>query len=194
MILKQAPFWGRENFGEFLEKNYEGGIGVEIGTHRGEFAEQVLFKWDSCKKFVCYDPYITGYDNVNDPISRMSSSDRNEDYRVATSRLNGIKCCSIKTLTSEQALKYHTDYSIDFIHVDGNHQQWAVTFDLYSWYKKLKSGGIIAVHDYVCFEDDGGHSRSIQPAVHEFAIGKCIDVWLVVEKRANPWSCYMVKP
>src|SRR6516164_5377529 len=68
VMLLQAPFVNRENFGPWLEARFPRGKGVEIGIDQADFAFHVLTGWKSCGGYWAVDPWITGYD-PNDPVS-----------------------------------------------------------------------------------------------------------------------------
>ena len=51
-------------------------------------------------------------------------------------------------LPSELAAKLYPNDSLDFVFIDGNHSYESVKLDIESWYPKVKSGGILAGHDY----------------------------------------------
>lgn len=50
-------------------------------------------------------------------------------------------------MSSEQALSYFEDESIDFLHIDGNHSEKSSMYDVTHWLPKVKKGGVI------CFDD-----------------------------------------
>lgn len=53
-------------------------------------------------------------------------------------------------------------HRFDWIYIDGNHEEAAVTTDLEQSWKKLKPGGVIVIDDYGTYE-------SVRHATHEFA-------------------------
>lgn len=63
------------------------------------------------------------------------------------------------------ALAWPVDWSFDMLYVDGDHQFDACLADLVYWTRPLKTGGILAVHDYV---DDPPDSQQVKDA---------FDVW-----------------
>ncbi len=63
---------------------------------------------------------------------------------------------------SIEASKDFEDNSLDFVYIDANHQFRNVLEDLKSWYPKVKSGGVIAGHDY----DE--HWKEVKKAVDVF--------------------------
>lgn len=55
--------------------------------------------------------------------------------------------CSVKRMTSAEALSDFVDESIDILHIDGNHSAAAILFDVTSYYPKVKKGGYIWLND-----------------------------------------------
>lgn len=51
-------------------------------------------------------------------------------------------------LTSTQASLLYDDNSLDFVFIDADHTPEGIRGDLRCWYPKVKSGGVIAGHDY----------------------------------------------
>ena len=63
---------------------------------------------------------------------------------------------------SHVACPYVADNSVDFVYIDGEHNYEAVQQDMQDWWRTVKSGGILAGHDY-----DQNNPGTIQ-AVDEF--------------------------
>jgi hypothetical protein len=56
----------------------------------------------------------------------------------------------------DDALTQFADCSIDILHIDGLHTFDAVSHDFYSWLPKVKSGGLILLHDIAARHADFG--------------------------------------
>lgn len=187
-LIAKAPFTGRHNFGKFLEQR-RAQTGVEVGTHRGEFARILLEKWTHGYLY-CVDPYFSGYDN-DDPASR---GDRIIDHQIATRNLHPFMMRSAFILhPSSEAAKLQKLKDLDFVYIDAKHRYADVWHDLNTWWAQLKIGGILAGHDIVCPGDSDQWGHEIQPAVFEFAETHGVTVMLVTEVSDVPWSYYMVK-
>lgn len=197
-ILQQAPFVGRANFGRFLNSLSLTRTAVEIGTHRGGFAKTLRDTWHGVSLYTI-DPYTSGYDS-GDPVSY---GNREADYEEASRLLltpfpdsltEDIPKVYILRDTSEQVAKSFDAHCLDFVYVDGCHKRQSVAFDIYTWWRKVAKGGILAGHDFLCpNEEKGGHGQNIQPVVLEFALINSLTVYLVLEKDNSPWSWYCVK-
>src|SRR5690606_4290411 len=108
LVLHKADFTNRENFGYFLKERTLTGKAVEIGTHRGEFASQLLSQWGGY--LWCVDPYLSGY-NADDPVS---AGNRHEDYLKALSTLIPYeRRTQFRKESSAKAVEGFEDCSLD---------------------------------------------------------------------------------
>jgi hypothetical protein len=193
MLLSRLT--SRNQLGEFLSERDLTTSGVELGTHRGDYAATLLESWPG--KLYCVDPW------ENPPEYAWQATflpgrghDREGDYRAALRALArfGDRVALCRTLSAE-AVEDFLDESLDFVYVDANHERPHVDEDLHLWYPKLRPGGVLAGHDFICpGESDGGWGKHIQPAVLEFAATYGLDVHLIPEERWLPWSYYVIKP
>lgn len=189
-MLHLAPFVGRNSFPTLLHERSLIGFAVEVGTHRGEFAEALLSTWQG-ERLYCVDPYLSGY-NDKDPVSH---SNRDDDYLEAMRVLQPFhRRVSMVRMTSLEAARDFGKGSLDFVYIDGNHDFEYVNDDIYAWWPKLRFGGVLAGHDFLCpGEINGGWGQYVQRAVLGFTSKKGIDVHLVLEEDGSPWSFYMLK-
>jgi len=199
VTLLLADFRDRENFGPFLSRRGLNGSAVEIGTHRAHFTHAFLVRWNG-RLLYCVDPYTTppGYEGQADDLKRLwkTDGDRDKDYRHAKDKLSWLapRYTFVRKCSHEAAPTFLNN-SLDFVYLDGDHRRDMVRHDLLLWWPKVKSGGIIAGHDFICpGEPGGGWGKDIQMAVHDFTMGTGSDVYLVPETKAEPWSFYIEKP
>lgn len=188
-LIDIAPFINRSGFGDFLTYRGLTDLAVEVGTHRGEFADLLLRTWAGNLR--CVDHYRPDY-HPSDPAAM---GNRTEDYNAARSLLNVHKN-RFKFIvdTSEAASKKFSDKSVGFVYIDANHEVAEVTNDIHLWYPKLIDGGILAGHDIVCpGERDGGWGQYVQEAVFSFSIPVKKVVYLVIERDGSPWSWFIIK-
>lgn len=194
----QLGFKNRVQFGTFLTENNLLGCAVEVGTHRGEFASNLLRKWEGVYLF-CIDPYITNY-SEKDPISKKTKEERLQDKNDATvlienTRKEYNRKTNVRFIDKESllAVSHFVDKSLDFVYIDGNHEPQNLYSDLNAWYPKITEGGILAGHDIICpGEKDGGWSPGVQDTLRLFCTQKNIDVvYLVPEHENTPWSFYL---
>lgn len=197
-MLHLAPMSSRNQLGQFLRDRGLLGIAVEIGTHRGEFAEQFMKSWDG-QELTCIDPWSVpeGYEEQAKHL--WGGQSREQDYLEAMRRLQPFnhptKRVRLCRGTSAQGLSLYDDNTLDFVYIDGDHSLEGVMFDIQYWWTRLKSGGVMAGHDFLCpGEMNGGWGQYIQPAVLSHAALFDIDVYLIAEEGGLPWSYYFIKP
>ena len=126
-------------------------VGVEVGTAQGKFLRSLCFE-NPTMKFYAVDPWLVyeGYPDVQAPeMNRIIKGF--PIYMAPYSNYEVIKKYSM------DAVKDFEDNSIDFVYIDANHEDPYVTQDITEWTKKVKSGGIVAGHDYITKELDGFH-------------------------------------
>lgn len=85
-------------------------------------------------------------------------------------------------MDSVAAANQYADESLDVVYLDGGHDYEQVRADLHAWYPKVKSGGIIAGHDFV-FEHPVSREGVVR-AVLEF----CQDKPLEILPQARTWK------
>jgi hypothetical protein len=136
-------------------------VGAEIGVKCGEFSE-VLCKGMPGLKLSCVDPWIT-YDRYLDFTDQRKL---NHNYDETARRLVPYDATLIRKFSVEAAGDF-ADGSLDFVYIDGNHEFSAVAADLFAWTPKVRSGGIIAGHDYY---------RHAKPVRH-CHVAECVDGW-----------------
>ena len=150
----------RVDFGVFLNQYGLLGIGVEIGTNEGHFAEVWREQWNG-RLLVCVDPWA----KLDDYPDAINTKDREKDYQAPVQRLRrfGDRVQLVRKRSGIAALEMHRD-SIDVAYIDGNHWRPHVDGDLMAWWRVVRPGGILAGHDWSDF-----WQHQIQPAVIEFA-------------------------
>lgn len=123
--------------------------GVEIGTDQGEYAE-VLLESIPGLRLHCIDPWKTGaYEKGEQPESNELQAFFDKRYIETLERLSPYPEVRIWRKTSIEALDNFDDNSLDFVYIDGNHDFVNTTIDIHYWTKKVRSGGIVAGHDFV---------------------------------------------
>ncbi len=140
---------GLKPMSNYVNNNLKGElVGVEIGTHIGLNAEQMLKKMN-LKKLYIIDPYTDKdwkdgtcmeivYGNISKILEEMQK--RLEVY------FEQGKCLHLKTSSSNAASEIPNE--LDFVYVDGNHDYEHTLQDLRVYYSKLKQGGVLGGHDF----------------------------------------------
>lgn len=189
LILHHAEFNGRANLGDFLNRRGLVGDAVEIGTHQGDFAATLLDGWHG-RKLWCVDPWTA--------IPPEFPDDRTLDLAVMRARLSPYiqagRCETLRTTSVEAAARFD-DNGLDLVYIDGDHHSASVTQDIAAWWPKIRPGGILAGHDFICpWENGGGWGMEIQEPVMSHAAREGVTVKIIVELNGDPWSFLIEKP
>ena len=130
-----------KHFGELGFK-----IGCEVGVCDGTYS-LVMEQSIPGVKLYGVDPYIT-YQRYNDYRRQNSLSKAHEH---AIEKLKPYPTYEFVVKTSVEAVKQFADGSLDFVFIDGNHTYDFVKEDITLWTPKVRSGGIVAGHDFYVF-------------------------------------------
>ncbi len=138
------PWSGHKNFAYDLIRNIKPERVVELGTHRGNsFFSMCQAVKDGNLKTELYavdtwkgDKHAGFY---GEWVFRGINLIKNTYY----SELN----INFVRKTFDTALDEFSDNSIDILHIDGLHTYDAVKHDFEAWFKKVRSDGIILLHD-----------------------------------------------
>lgn len=170
-----------------LIKDIPNAVCAEVGVAEGLFASDIL-KW-GIKKLFLVDmwesmPAMHGdaaneqpwHDyNYKNTIELMEKYKKpGQDYEM----LRGPSHHMAKLINVE----------LDLVNVDADHTYEGVRRDQYAFWPLLKSGGIMAFHDYQmeCY--------GVKRAVAEFAIEMRVDIHDLPEDKKEDAGCYLVKP
>jgi hypothetical protein len=143
-------------------------VGVEIGVYKAEHAESLLDHLN-IKHLYLVDPYELyseytegkthyGVDQDPLPLARKAAQERLAPHSKKLSWVFKKSLDSIAEIPDQ----------LDFVYVDGNHDEPFVREDILAFYPKIKSGGVIGGHDFYngyCREHDG-----VVRAVTRFAV------------------------
>lgn len=145
--MPRADFKSRSQLPQLLNDLGLLGVGVEVGVQRGVFGSHVRGAWNG-KLYVGVDPWV--------PYNTEVTAEQHEQYRRdAIVHLDGThKNYSLIRLPSLAGAKLFADGSLDWVFLDGDHDYPAVLDDIKAWLPKVKTGGVLAGHDFV---PDGWH-------------------------------------
>lgn len=199
VMLRKLLINGRNDLGHYLNTLKLNCIGVEVGTHLGEYAEKILDVWKPGFLF-CIDPYENSPDySEQEKFLWGATRNRHDHYMEAYKRLErfiAVSRCAIQQLTSSQACLNFADDSLDFVYLDGNHREPYVSEDIRNWYSKVKPGGLLLGHDFVMSGEitTDNWDADIQPAIMQFAESQSLDLYMIPENDTLPWSYAIRKP
>lgn len=120
---------------------------VEVGSWRGRSASFMGVEIINSKyniKFDCVDTWEGSIEHTDHELITTSSL-YDEFIRNITPVINVINPIR---LTSNQASKLYKNESLDFVFIDAGHDYEDVIDDIKCWLPKVKSGGILAGHDF----------------------------------------------
>jgi hypothetical protein len=151
--------------------------GAEIGVRRGRFSE-IMCKCNPNLFLYCIDPWS--------PIENKYNAERQKQiYEFAAEKLAKYNTKIIKK-TSMDALADIENNELDFVFIDGNHDFDYVMMDIILWADKVKSGGIIAVHDF--YNGEVGVVKAVEAYTHSHSIRP----WFVTKEHTP--TAYWVNP
>lgn len=174
----EIPDFGRDNLAEMLaELSFK--VGVEVGVCDGTYSAK-LAKHNPQMKLYGVDPFIP-YEEYTDyrKKSTFEGMVNNATKNLAPymDRYEFIRKFSM------DAVKDFEDGSLDFVYIDANHDFVNVTNDIYHWSKKVRTGGIVAGHDYVF---TGGHSAMhVKHVLPAYCAAWGIKPWFVLGREAT---------
>lgn len=156
--------------------------GAEIGVERGHYTE-VLCKALPDATIHAVDAWAA-YRGYREHVSQEKLDGFYDETRQ---RLQGQHVEFHRGLSVEQAAHFEAG-ALDFVYIDGNHTLPHVIADLAAWSPKVRSGGIIAGHDYG--RSSVGHVRE---AVTAWTTAYRITPWFVLAGDKSP-SFLWVQP
>ncbi len=124
----------RADFGALCQRYMQRGRIAEIGVQYGVFTKQIASQ---------YYGQIIAVDIWQDE----------EIYKDCCTRLGHSNQYTMLRCPSLQAAAMFPDSYFDAVYIDANHFKDYVYADILAWYPKVRSGGIIAGHDYCHYQD-----------------------------------------
>jgi hypothetical protein len=163
----------RDELGPWLNQRGLTGVGLEVGTYKGEFAERILDTWAGALLQTC-DPWRVDPAYVDGCIKDWSKEglpflDLEAMKAEAEKRLErfGSRVC-IQRKTGVALLREFPNAFLDWAYLDGDHSYGVVMEEFELAYAKVKSGGIIGTHDTYNRSDALQHC-GVADAVWDFA-------------------------
>jgi hypothetical protein len=162
-------------------------IGAEIGVQKGEHAAEILSCWPG--QLILVDAWLHYDHEAYVDLANVPQSVHDLYFEICNAALKEFhERVSILRMFSHEAAVQILDGSLDFVYIDADHRYDAVVIDLNLWYPKVRSGGIIAGHDYT---QDNPNPRvgcfGVKAAVNEFAEGKTDVLYVGPDKDWPTW-------
>lgn len=124
----------------FVELGYK--VGAEIGVYKAAFTEKFV---KAGLTMYAIDPWL-GYKGAG----RSQQDQARQDFLYGHSQrvLAPYPKATIIRTTSQEGVLQFQDSSLDFVYIDADHSFPHIAQDLFSWAKKVRSGGMVSGHDY----------------------------------------------
>lgn len=159
--------------------------GAEIGVWRGAFAA-TFCEANPAMHMLCVDPWVSypaWQDTKNSLEPAAQAQLMAESYRDAVARLSPLNTTIVRKFSADAA-KDVADGSLDLVYIDANHVYDAVIEDLTLWSPKVRSGGLIAGHDFRVFPNKP--TIHVVRAVTDYTRDHHIDPWWLLAGDPTP--------
>ena len=145
-------------------------VGVEAGVQHGYYSRYIL-EHSRIKRLYSVDPWDGRFGKFE------------ADARHYLAQFEGRS--EIIKARSDQAAQTLRDNNVrlDFVYIDADHRQYAVTHDIAAWLPLVRPGGMLCGHDYVVAPRTG-----VIEAVDAFASSKGWPLFLTSE----PWASWII--
>ena len=155
--------------GRLLASLPKGGAAAEIGVWEGNFSRRIL---EICapRELHLIDPWLYMPEFSNTGFGKKKNEHLMEQrYHKVVADFAGDPRVKVHRATSEEALSKLPDGSLDWVYIDGNHNEPFVGQDLALCLQKVKPDGIIAGDDYNWMSDELGAPvrRAVQAVMAE---------------------------
>lgn len=201
-----VPTFKKRNDLGYIMQNEGFARGIELGVQKAEFSKVILSQWQNCTEYHLVD--LWEHQKNYDDVANLGQQKQDEFFEEAMKRMEPwkekIHVC--RNYTTNCVEKYEDEY-FDFIYVDARHDFKGVWEDIVHYWPKLKSGGIMAGHDYVTNNDgplgsgqdwsinyDGTKDHTglvVKGAVDIFAITVCRQV--TVSYREGHFNTFAIR-
>jgi predicted O-methyltransferase YrrM len=144
---------------------------AEIGVRRGSYSHELLTRVPE-SHLTCVDIWAPYY-------NRSITADRQEAYYQETLRkLSAFaERVTIRRASSMDVVREIQDGSLDAVFIDGDHTFDGAVMDIVCWSRKVRSGGMVGVHDYYPMARGG-----VVQAVDGYTHCHKIDPWYVTHE------------
>lgn len=167
------------------------GVGVEVGTYRGDYAAHLLAYWPGTLH--CVDPWRSQPDWVDLLSTNQSQQDANYDATRECLAPYGDRAV-IHRATSDDAVHVLAPLApFDFVYIDARHDAPHPLDDITRWAPLIRPGGLLCGHDYL---PDGTYATGV------YAVKGAVDGWMAANgypKHAlhvttgDPYPSWMLK-
>lgn len=139
--------------GRMLESLPKGGVVAEIGVWEGDFSQRIL---EICepRELHLIDPWLYMPEFPNTGFGKKKNESLMEErYHNVVARFADDPRVHVHRALSDVALAAMPDAFLDWVYIDGNHNEPIIGNDLALSLQKVKPNGIIAGDDYNWMSD-----------------------------------------
>lgn len=141
-------------------------IGCELGVFKGDFSD-ILLQTNKFAKLYLVDLFYGNIQSGDTYGNNVEVKNGEQLYNFVSQKFKNNSKVVIVKQDSISFLKEFPDEYFDFIYIDTTHQYEQTKKELNLAFKKVKTNGIIAGHDY-----NSVHFYEVFLAVNEFAQAK----------------------
>lgn len=189
-LSRNPTLSGRYQLPSLLNARGLGGTGVEVGVFEGWYSDYLLTHWHG-QRLISIDPWRAWGDAYTDDCNRNQPAMERIYHRASQTLQRHGRRSEIWRLTSQEAADKIADASLDFVYIDAQHHEAAVTDDLNRWHPKLRSGGMLGGHDYLDGTFEFG-VFGVKTAVDNFVRLHSLRLQVTRERLSPSW--YLFKP
>lgn len=160
-------------------------VGAEIGVERAVYSE-ILCKANPDMRLYGVDP-LQPYQGYREHVSKEKMDGFFEEVQR---RMSPYKYNFIRKYSLDAVLDFEDD-DLDFVYIDGNHDFQNTTNDIVEWSKKVRSGGIVAGHDYIRNKKKD-YKCHVKDVVQAWTYANGIRPWFITALDKSP-SWFYVK-
>jgi len=156
------------------------GRGAEVGVEQGLYTRTLVDALPDVTVYAvdAWRPYRGYRDHV-------TQAKLDGFMAAAEARLAGTRAQIVRGFSVEVAEQFPDRY-LDFVYIDANHTLPQVIADLAAWAPKVRSGGLIAGHDY-----GRGKVGHVREAVQAWTAAYGVAPWFVLAGDHSPSFCWV---
>lgn len=159
-------------------------VTCEVGVAEGNFSRDICQQWKPSKHYLV--------DNWS-PIGERGDGSfpqewHTQNYNKAVAKMKPYKEIAVFLRGPSWHMSQHVpDNSLDLLYLDANHSYEGVKKDLEAWFSKVKTGGVIAGHDYI------NEAYGVHQAVNDFCNARNFQVNVLLENKSEDAGFYFIK-
>lgn len=151
LVPQDVPGWCdyADLYKQIVDGVQDGAHLVEVGSFMGQSAitmARLLKRSGKRIKFTCVD-HFQGDPSILSAIGTMPANTR-ELFESNLRKYQVEDRVELLPMPSVDAAKLFPDEALDFVFIDGSHEEEDVTNDIRDWLPKVRPGGILAGHDF----------------------------------------------